>query len=140
MLSYEQSFTLTNNHRFIQKHNNLCYLCINKRTLMNVKFQDPQLRSLFDTGTSKHGIYRTLARDTVLMKAFFKAVRFFADAPNISIIKQYSPFHYEKLKYRQESSIRLVNGRVERLLFIEHDDEITITIIEIDTKHYGTKR
>ena len=50
-------------------------------------------------------------------------------------LKLFSFLHYEKLKYLHDepkSSIRLVNGMVERLLFVETDDGIEVELIEID--------
>ena len=38
------------------------------------------------------------------------------------------------------SSVRLVNGLVERLLFSETDDGIEVELIEIDSTHYGNKK
>ena len=51
--------------------------------------------------------------------------------------------HYEKLRYQRDepkSSVRLVNGMVERLLFVETDDGIEVELIEIDSTHYGNKK
>lgn len=39
-----------------------------------------------------------------------------------------------------ESSVRIDNGRVERLLFTEHEYGIEVRLIEIDSSHYGNKR
>lgn len=38
------------------------------------------------------------------------------------------------------SSVRIVNGMVERLLFTEIEDGIEVELIEIDSTHYGNKR
>ena len=38
------------------------------------------------------------------------------------------------------SSVRVMNGRVERLLFRELEDGIEITIIELNNDHYGNKK
>ncbi len=51
--------------------------------------------------------------------------------------------HYEKLRHQKDkpiSSVRLVNGLVERLLFSETDDGIEVELIEIDSTHYGNKK
>lgn len=47
------------------------------------------------------------------------------------------------MKYQKDdpkSSVRLVNGMVERLLFRETDDGIEVELIEIDSTHYGNKK
>ena len=48
----------------------------------------------------------------------------------------------KKMKYLKEplSSVRLVNGMVERLLFTETEDGIEIELVEIDSTHYGNKK
>lgn len=57
-------------------------------------------------------------------------------------LRLFSFLHYEKLKYQVEprSSVRIVNGMVERLLFTETDDGIEVELIEIDSTHYGNKK
>lgn len=55
-------------------------------------------------------------------------------------LKAYSYLHYEKLKYRTESSVRIDNGRIERLIFTEHEEGIEVQLLEIDSTHYGNKR
>ena len=69
-----------------------------------------------------------------------------------SNLKQYSYLHYEQLKHVGMSSVRVINGRVERLtatevertatyciLFHELEDGIEISLIEIDETHYGQR-
>jgi hypothetical protein len=56
-------------------------------------------------------------------------------------LKLYSFLHYEKLANNLNlSSVRVLNGRVERLLFRELEDGIEITIIELNNDHYGKKK
>jgi hypothetical protein len=38
------------------------------------------------------------------------------------------------------SSIRVVNGMVERILFREFDGGIIITVLSLDDTHYGNKK
>jgi hypothetical protein len=56
------------------------------------------------------------------------------------MLKEYSFLHYEKLKHISLSSVRIINGRVERLLFKETEDGIQISLIEINENHYGNKK
>ena len=39
-----------------------------------------------------------------------------------------------------QSSIRVVNGMVERILFREFDGGIRITVLSLDDTHYGNKK
>ena len=59
---------------------------------------------------------------------------------HVSRLKEYSFLHYEQLKHISLSSVRIINGRVERLLFKEIDDGIKISLIEINENHYGNKK
>ncbi|MBR1516994.1 MAG: hypothetical protein IJ620_02465 [Bacteroidales bacterium] len=54
-------------------------------------------------------------------------------------LRTLSYLHYERLKGVNMSSVRVMNGRVERLLFHEYDDGIEISLIEIDDTHYGQR-
>lgn len=64
------------------------------------------------------------------------------DVESTDELKLFSFLHYEKLKHQVEprSSVRIVNGMVERLLFTETDDGIEVELIEIDSTHYGNKK
>ena len=41
---------------------------------------------------------------------------------------------------QKKSSIRVVNGMVERILFREFDGGIRITVLSLDDTHYGNKK
>lgn len=58
----------------------------------------------------------------------------------MSKLKDFSFLHYEQLKHVSLSSVRIINGRVERLLFKETEDGIQISLIEINEDHYGNKK
>lgn len=45
-----------------------------------------------------------------------------------------------KHDYTGISSIRIVQNRVERLLFTENENKIEITLLKLDTTHYGNKK
>ena len=64
------------------------------------------------------------------------------DVDSTDDLKPFSFLHYEKLKYQKDfmSSVRLVNGMVERLLFTETEDGIEVELLEIDSTHYGNKK
>ena len=49
--------------------------------------------------------------------------------------------HYEQLSGTNGmSSIRVVNGMVERILFREFDGGIRTTVLSLDDTHYGNKK
>ena len=58
-------------------------------------------------------------------------------------MKMYQDFlRYEKLKENLSgySFVRIMNGRVERLIFTEHEGGITIKLVELNQDHYGNKK
>lgn len=115
------------------------YLCIQIELQMKVIFDDEALEELYVSGKTKDNKYKSLSKDKKLVEGFRRAVSIMYDVDKISDLKPISFLHYEKLKYRAESSVRIVNGRIERLLFIEKEDGIEVTLIEIDRTHYGNK-
>ena len=56
-----------------------------------------------------------------------------------SMLANYSFLHYEKLKRVDLSSVRVMNGRIERLIFKEINNGIVIEMLELNNDHYGTK-
>lgn len=108
--------------------------------LMNVIFTDEALKELYETGSTKDSKYKRLARNRQFIEAYIQVIDLMLATEKASELAIYSFLHYEKLKHRPESSVRIQNRRVERLLFSEHEDGIEIRLIEIDLNHYGNKR
>lgn len=106
---------------------------------MNVLFEDDALEELYLTGKSSDKKYKKLSRDKKLVEGFRRAVGIMYSVENVAELKPFSYLHYENLKYRNESSVRIVNGRIERLIFVEREDGIEVLLIEIDNTHYGNK-
>lgn len=107
---------------------------------MDVIFIDDTLQELYETGKTKDSRYKKLCRDKGFVEDYIGVVDLMFSVDNVSDLKAYSFLHYEKLRHRPESSVRIDNGRVERLLFTEHEDGVEIRLIEIDSTHYGNKR
>ena len=58
-----------------------------------------------------------------------------------SDLRAISFLHYEQLAGTNGmSSIRVVNGMVERILFREVEGGISITVLSLDDTHYGNKK
>lgn len=91
------------------------------------------------SGKSSDKKYKKLSRDQKLVDGFRRAVDVMRSLDNVTELKNYSFLHYERLKYRNESSVRIVNGRIERLIFIEREEGIEVLLLEIDNTHYGNK-
>lgn len=107
---------------------------------MNVVFIDNALQELYVTGKTKDSRYKKLCRNRGFVEDYIGVVDLMVSVDKVDDLRAYSFLHYEKLKHRPESSVRIDNGRVERLLFTEHEDGIEIRLIEIDSNHYGNKR
>lgn len=78
-----------------------------------------------------------------MVKGYIRAVSMIYNVESTEELKVFSFLHYEKLRHQKDkpiSSVRLVNGLVERLLFSETDDGIEVELIEIDSTHYGNKK
>ena len=108
---------------------------------MIVIFEDKDLQELIETGNNKK--YKYIARDGKLYKKLLLTYMAFEVASSIKVIKLNSSLHYEKLKHQYTgiSSVRpFGNQRVERLLFTEEDDAVTVKFLEIDKTHYGNKK
>ena len=104
---------------------------------MNVSFEDVELEKLITTHQSKR--YKKYTQDKKFLWALDRVFNDLQGVAKCSDLKQLSYLHYEQLKKIDLSSIRVMNGRVERLLFKELDNGIRITIIELDESHYGQR-
>lgn len=107
---------------------------------MEVVFMDDALRELYEMGTTKDGQYKKLCRDRRFIAAYVQVVDTMQSVDNVQELKKFSFLHYEKLRYRPESSVRIITNRVERLLFTEHENGVEIRLIEINSTHYENKR
>ena len=104
---------------------------------MNVSFEDVELEKLIITHQSKK--YKKYTRDKKFLWALDRVFNDLQGIAKCSDLKQLSYLHYEKLKKIGLSSVRVMNGRVERLLFKELENGIRISIIELDETHYGQR-
>lgn len=109
---------------------------------MIVIFKDEALSDLYENGKTSDSKYKKLCRNKKLIAGYQRAVSIMYDVESTEELKPFSFLHYEKLKYQQEpqSSVRLVNGMVERLLFTETENGIEVELLEIDSTHYGNKK
>ncbi len=106
---------------------------------MQVHISDKDLEELINTGQNSK--YKKYSRDKKFMEGLARAYKIMQIVENPEGLRPYSYLHYEKLANNVNlSSVRIVNGRVERLLFEETNDGIEITIIELNTHHYGNKK
>ncbi len=107
---------------------------------MNVIIEDKDLELLLNGEPSKK--YKKLAKDVRFMDKLNETYSTLLTIPCTERLSQFSNLRYEKLKYEYSgySSVRIMNGRVERLIFTEHEGGITIKLIELNQDHYGNKK
>jgi hypothetical protein len=107
---------------------------------MRVTFKDKALLDLYTTNKTDSKKYKKICKDKKLLQGYQRAVSLMFDISTVDRLREFSFLHYERLKHKSMSSVRLINGRVERLLFTESEDGIEIELIEIDCTHYGNKK
>lgn len=123
---------------------NLLYLCSVKilLTMITVYFEDSDLEEYVQEGRSKVKPYKDYAKDKNFTERLQTVVETMRSVDNASELSCFSFLKYEKLKhsYSGFSSVRIINNRVERLIFKETEKGLKITIIEINDTHYGNKK
>lgn len=107
---------------------------------MKITFKDEALSELYETGKTKDRKYKQLCKNKKLVDGYIRAVSIMYRTETTRELREYSFLHYERLAHDPLSSIRIVNGKVERLLFTETEDGVEVELIEIDSTHYGNKK
>lgn len=109
---------------------------------MKVTFSDKDLQDFCSTGQSSKSEYKKYAKDKAFMLALSRVFTTLISVENVHSLSSYSFLHYERLKDNRsgQSSVRIANNRVERLIFTENENGIEIHIIELNTSHYGRKK
>ena len=103
---------------------------------MVITFEDKDLEELL----ARHGNrrYKKYTRDILFLDSLDRVFDRLSSALNTQQLRQYSYLHYEQLKGTNGlSSVRVMNGRIERLIFREIDDGIEIQMLEMNNDHYG---
>ena len=106
---------------------------------MQIVFEDTDLEELITTGRNNR--YKKYARNGKFMKALATVYNYMRLAERASDLRTVSFLHYEQLAGTNGlSSVRVVNGMVERILFREFEGGIRITVLSLDDTHYGNKK
>lgn len=88
----------------------------------------------------RSGEYKKLSKDIRFLENLISLYNLICDEDNTEALRKYSYLHYERLKHSGLSSVRIISNRVERLIFKETDEGISIVVIEINETHYGNKK
>ena len=106
---------------------------------MQITFEDTDLEELITTG--RNSKYKKYTRNAKFMQALAVAYNYMRTADCTNDLRKISFLHYEQLAGTNGlSSIRVVNGMVERILFREFEGGIQITVLCLDDTHYGKKK
>ena len=106
---------------------------------MKIQIDDADLKELIETGHNNR--FKRLERSRKFMEALGRVYGILEMVNDTRGLKPYSFLHYEQLKDTGGlSSVRILNGRVERLIFREIENGVEIVILELDTTHYGNKK
>lgn len=82
------------------------------------------------------GIYRKLKSASKLIADLDKVMRYFTAISSVDKLKNIGSLNYERLKNSDASSVRVGYKSKYRLIFIEENNKIKITLIEL-SEHYG---
>ena len=106
---------------------------------MQIVFDDKDLEELITTGYNNK--YKKYIRNKKFMTALVTAYNYLRLSKCAHDLRLISFLHYEQLAGTNGlSSIRVVNGMVERIIFREFDGGISITVLSLDNTHYGNKK
>lgn len=115
------------------------YLCTQIKVVMQIIFDDSDLEELITTG--RNSKYKKYTRNAKFMQALAVAYNYLRTVERASELRLISFLHYEQLAGTNGlSSIRVVNGMVERIIFREFEGGIRITVLSLDDTHYGNKK
>lgn len=82
------------------------------------------------------GKYKSYRSNTKFIRNLDKIIRFMGQAKDINAVSCITSLAYEPLKNSPHSSVRVGYDTKYRLIFDEHEDKITLILIEI-SEHYG---
>lgn len=101
---------------------------------MRFEYDDEELEALVNHRyIGKYKSYRSNAK---LIRNLNKVVRFLEQAIDINAVSSITSLAYESLTNSPYSSVRIGYDTKYRLIFEEHEDKITLVLIEV-SEHYG---
>ena len=106
---------------------------------MQIEFEDTDLEELITTGCNSK--YKKYTRNAKFMTALVTAYNYLRTTDCANQLRNVSFLHYEQLAGTNGlSSIRVINGMVERIIFREFEGGIRIIVLSLDDTHYGKKK
>lgn len=104
---------------------------------MKIFIEDKDLQELIFSGASKK--YKKASRDSRLLDALVRVYRVLSASDSVGALPGFLHFEALKYSYSGKYSLRILNGRIERLIvsLSEEDGVTVISILELSTDHYG---
>lgn len=82
------------------------------------------------------GKYKQYRNNAKLIRNLDKVIRYITQAGSIKVMSSITSLAYERLSNSPYSSVRVGFDTKYRLIFEEHEDKITLVLIEL-SEHYG---
>lgn len=107
---------------------------------MEINYENKEIEDFILFGIAESRPYSKWRSNRQLRQDIDKVMKILTIADNCTELQLYKALHYEQLRYDRigQSSVRLGFKSKFRLIFTEHNNGITINIIEI-SEHYGDK-
>lgn len=110
------------------------YLCTTKPRNMKFDYNDEEIKALVN---HKYiGKYKSYKSNAKLIRNLDKVIRYIEQAININAVSSITSLAYEPLTGSPYSSVRVGYDTKYRLIFEEHEDKVTLLLIEL-SEHYG---
>ena len=101
---------------------------------MKFEYNDEEIEALVN---HKYiGKYKSYKSNAKLIRNLDKVVRYIEQAANINAVSSITSLAYEPLTSSPYSSVRVGYDTKYRLIFEEHEDKITLLLIEL-SEQYG---
>ncbi len=105
---------------------------------MNIEFEDEDLEDLVYRGKSSNKLYKKISRTPKVMADLSHVMNTLQNAKNVDELFNFRRLNFERLtgNLRGFSSLRVGYSSKYRMLLIEQDEGVKVTVIEIN-EHYG---
>lgn len=101
---------------------------------MDFEYKDDEIESLVNHRYI--GRYKKYRSNRKLIRDLDKVMRYLEDAKDINDVSRITSLAYERLTASFYSSVRVGYDTKYRLIFEEHENKITLVIIQL-SEHYG---
>ena len=101
---------------------------------MIIEYQNEEIQALVNHRYI--GQYKSYRSNSKLIRTLDKVIRYLVQAKDINVVAGITSLAYHPLTGSPYSSVRVGYETKYRLIFKEHDDKLTLLLIELN-EHYG---